>query len=114
MFIGKEGEFPYGATFECQKEKTEKFWFLILLPKRGDLLNNIGGLRCTLKNLQSIAAILGDNQENVSDKLLALGHEGVPAVLKAGEQSELCQVGTALSSYVCSCNFILTVAPSCV
>lgn len=112
MFIGKDGEFPQGVTTDLSKEKVEKSWLLILMPKQGNFLSNIEGLRCTIKHVQSIAVVLGENKESIHDKLVALGQEGVPAVLKVGEMSELCQVGTALSAYVCSCNFTLTVAPS--
>ncbi len=114
MFIGKEGEFPYGVIADLPKEKVEKSWLLILSPVRTGSVNNIGGLHCTLKNLRSITAILGDHEENVRGKILALGHEGVPAVLKSGEKSELLQLAVAVSNYVCQCNFTLTVAPSCV
>ncbi len=114
MFIGKEGEFQGGVILDDLQEKTEKSWLLMLVAERRDFVRYMEGLRCTLKHVHMIASIVGDSEENVRGKIEALGHNGVPAVLKAGEKSEMCEVAKALVGYVCSCKFTLTIAPSCV
>jgi hypothetical protein len=111
MFIGKNGEDIAGGAIVVPQEQTEAVWMLVLAPKSNNPITNISGLCCTLKNIQAVITILEESEDCVRNKLIVLGHQGEPAVLKIGNEDELKSVGKSLSGFVCGCHFELQILP---
>jgi hypothetical protein len=110
MFIGKNAEHGVGGVLAPQLSRGA-VWSLTLYPREGGLFTNIAGMRCTLEGLPTIALILRESEDCLRAKLINLGHESQPAVLKTGDEDELKGIGTVLAQYVCPCHFELRVVP---
>lgn len=113
MFIGKNGEdSPHSSSPDVQGERVEESWMLMLRPRSGDLVRNISGLHCVLKNLRAVCQIVQESEDCIRRKIIHLGHNGEPAILKTGPQDAMKNIGVVLSRVVCGCHFELVVVPA--